>query len=235
MPDRPTDAPWLTPAQSSWLATRLAQERDARGVSNGPQPHAKLSATLLNPWVLVLSAIYFGRTVSMFGIAFFLPQLVKGLGFSNGATGVISALPYGAAIIGMLAWAHFSDRAADRRWHLIGTHVAAAVGLAAAAWLGASLWSLVAITVAAIGFSAQPGCFWPLPPILLGPTAAAGGIAMVNALGNLGGFAGPWGVGVITSYTGHLNDGLYFLAICPALSGLLVLLVPSGRRAMSPQ
>jgi MFS transporter, ACS family, tartrate transporter len=106
---------------------------------------------------------------------------------------------------------------------VVGSVAAAAGGLVAAGLLGNSAWALLAISVGAIGFFAMPACFWPLPPMFLSGTAAAGGIAIINAIGNLGGFIGPYGVGWIAATTGNFTDGLYFLAGCAALSGVIVL------------
>jgi ACS family tartrate transporter-like MFS transporter len=143
-----------------------------------------------------------------------MPQIIKGIGLSNMMTGLMSALPYVIGTIGLIAWGWSSDRSNERRWHLIVASVVGAVGLAFAAWSGASYWALLGMSAATVGIYGSRAAFWPMPSMFLTGTAAAGAIAFINATGNLGGYFGPFVVGWIKDSTGSFQAGLYFLAAC---------------------
>ena len=210
--DRPRAAAWLTPEERRWLEARTEQ----------PAAHANMLAELrllLDRRIAFLATIYIGRTTAMYGISLFLPLIVQGMGVSNERNGLISAMPFFVATMGSLLIGWSSDRRGERHWHTIGNMGLAAVGMAAAAWLGVSAWSLVAISLAAIGLYAQPSTFWPLPGRMLAPSMAAAAIAAINAIGNLGGFFGPYIVGWTQQATGDYASGLYLLAGFALASG----------------
>jgi len=171
--------------------------------------------------VLGLSAIYFTIVTATYGITFFLPQIVKGIGLSNVMTGLVTAIPYTIGTIGMLLWGASSDRRDERRWHFCVACFLAAVGLVGAGLFGSSFLALSFMSVATVGLYGSKPAFWPLPSLFLTGTAAAGGIALVNSIGNLGGYVGPFVVGWIKDSTGSFEDGLYFLAACALLSGII--------------
>ena len=219
--NRPEEATWLDPEERSWLASTLQSQR--------PPANPRRSdfwQTLFDPVVALFCTVYFGRMMSLFGVTFFLPLIVKGMGLTNAMTGYVSALPFTIAVIGMLIWAHYSDKVVDRRGHLLATHLVTACGMAAAAYCGASPWSILALSIAAIGFSAQAGCFWSMPSMVLTPEATPVGIALINSIGSLGAIFGPFVVGLIKQRTDSYDLGLYFLAFCAAAAGLLVLMLP---------
>jgi MFS transporter, ACS family, tartrate transporter len=158
--------------------------------------------------------IYLMSVTANYGIVFFMPQIIKGIGLSNMMTGVVSSIPYVVGTIGLLAWGWSSDRSNERRWHLIVASVVGALGFAFAAATGASYWALIGMSAATVGIYGSRAAFWPMPSIFLTGTAAAGAIALINATGNLGGYFGPFIVGWIKDYTGSFQAGLYFLAGC---------------------
>jgi MFS transporter, ACS family, tartrate transporter len=121
----------------------------------------------------------------------------------------------------MVLWSFSSDRHKERRWHFIVACLVAAVGLIAAGWLGTSWWALAAMSVATVGLYGSKPAFWPLPSEFLSGKGAAAGIALVNSIGNLGGFAGPYAVGWLKDATGKYEAGLYFLAGCALLSAVI--------------
>jgi MFS transporter, ACS family, tartrate transporter len=211
--DRPAHASWLTPEEKEWLAAELARERrEIESVRT-----YTLFQSLTNIRVLALAIIYFGIVTASVGLVIFVPQIIKELGVSNLATGFLTAIPYIVGTVSMIAWGYVSDRMGERRWNLFTGCLVGAVGLIAAGLLGGSFWSLLAMCLATIGFYGSKGPFWPLPSTFLTGTAAAAGMALINSVGNIGGFMGPFVVGWIKDSTGRFDNGLY------ALAGFMVL------------
>lgn len=219
MTDRPADATWLEREERDWLEAELCAER--RQVERAGR--LSLLQALTDRRVLILSMIYMASATASYGIVFFLPQIVKGIGLSNLMTGVVTAIPYAVGMIGLLLWGHSSDRRAERRWHLIVAMTLAAVGLAGAAWLGASYWAIAAMSLATVGIYGSRPSFWPMPSLFLTGAAAAAGIALINSIGNLGGYLGPFIVGWIKDSTESFEMGLYFLSACALLSAAITL------------
>jgi MFS transporter, ACS family, tartrate transporter len=227
--DRPESATWLTADERAWLKTELAAD-DAAPSSGGKI--AGLGKALFNPTVLLLAFVYFCATGANLGLSFFLPQIIKQQGYSNITVGLITSIPYIAGCVGMLIVGNLSDRFNERRWFLAGTMVLAAGGLVAAGALGASAWSIAALSVAAVGIFGCKGPFWTLPSAYLRGPAAAGGIAFINAIGNLGGFAGPYLVGLFKRSSDSYADGLCALAaFCVAALVVTVLFIRPQRVA----
>jgi ACS family tartrate transporter-like MFS transporter len=208
LPDGPRDAKFLTAEERETIAGLLARDRAA----NPYVRHHALLPALLDRRVLLLSLVYFGIVIGLYGIGLWLPQIVKAMGFSNEAVGLIVALPYLASAAAMIAWGRRSDRRNERTWHVALPCLVSAAGFLASIWLSSSVLQLGALGVAAIGIYAALGPFWATPPLFLGSTAAAGGIALINSLGNLGGFFGPTIVGFTRDATGSFAAGIAVLA-----------------------
>jgi ACS family tartrate transporter-like MFS transporter len=217
MTDRPTHADWLAPEERNWLQGRI--DGESRQVESAGR--MTLMRALSDPRVAALSMIYLMSVTANYGIVFFMPQIIKGIGLSNMMTGVLSSLPYIVGTIGLLAWGWSSDRHNERRWHLITASTVGALGLAFAAWSGASYWALLGMSAATAGIYGSRAAFWPMPSIFLTGTAAAGAIAMINAVGNLGGYVGPFVVGWIRDSTKSFEAGLYFLAACSLMAAVI--------------
>ena len=217
MTDRPAHAEWLAEDERGWLQTRL--ENENREIERGG--HMTWTKALSDPRVVALSMIYLGSVTANYGIVFFMPQIVKGLGLSDMMTGFVSSGPYIIGTIGLLAWGWSSDRNKERRWHLITASTLGAAGLAFAAWSGASYWALLGMSAATAGIYGSRAAFWPMPSLFLTGTAAAGAIAMINAIGNLGGYIGPFVVGWIKDSTKSFEAGLYFLAACSLMAAVI--------------
>jgi ACS family tartrate transporter-like MFS transporter len=228
MTDRPPRANWLTIEEGNWLQARIDDEN--RKVESGGR--MTLMRALPDPRVVALSAIYLMSVTANYGIVFFLPQIIKGIGLTNMMTGVVSAIPYVIGIIGLIAWGWSSDRNNERRWHLIAASCVGALGLAFAAWAGASYWALLGMSAAVVGIYGSRASFWPMPSIFLTGTAAAGAIASINATGNLGGYFGPFIVGWIKDSTNSFEAGLYFLAACSLMSAVIAFI--AARAAGDP-
>jgi ACS family tartrate transporter-like MFS transporter len=217
MTDRPARAEWLADDERGWLQTRLDNEN--RAIERDGQ--MTWTKALSDPRVVALSMIYLGSVTANYGIVFFMPQIVKGLGLSDMMTGFVSSGPYIIGTIGLLAWGWSSDRNKERRWHLITASTLGAAGLAFAAWSGASYWALLGMSAATAGIYGSRAAFWPMPSLFLTGTAAAGAIAMINAIGNLGGYIGPFVVGWIKDSTKSFEAGLYFLAACSLMAAVI--------------
>ncbi len=224
--DRPEDAAWLRPDERAWLVQTQSEQR-----AKAARIRVPAWRTLMDPTVTLFAAIYFGRMMTLFGVTFFLPLIFKGLGLTATMTGYLAAIPFSAGVIGMLVWAHYSDRAADRRWHLLATHLVSAAALGVAAWCGTSFWSVLAMSVASIGFSAQAGCFWSIPSMVLTPGMVAVAVGWINSVGVLGAIAGPFSVGLAKDWLGSYTPGIYLMAALIGGVGLLVFCLPQpGRR-----
>jgi len=217
MTDRPGHAKWLADDERSWLQARL--ESESRQVeSTGRMTWIQ---ALADPRVVALSLIYLMSVTANYGVVFFMPQIVKGIGLSNMMTGIVSSGPYIVGTIGLIAWGWSSDRNKERRWHLIAASAVGALGLAFAGWSGASYWALLGMSAATVGIYGSRAAFWPMPSLFLTGSAAASAIAMINAVGNLGGYFGPVVVGWIKDSTQSFQAGLYFLAACSLMAGVI--------------
>lgn len=219
--DRPSDAKWLAPEQKRWLEARLDSERSAKEAAHG----MTLLQALKSPKVLGLSLVYFGLLSGIYGIQFWLPQIVKAFGLTNVQTGFVSALPFAFGTIAMFLWGRRSDRAKERVWHISIPLFLTAGALIASGYAGNLHLTMAALIIAAIGAFAAFGLFWTLPTALLTGVAAAGGIALINSIGSLAGFGGPYLIGWVKELTGSTVTGLVVLAILPAMSALLVLVL----------
>ena len=228
MTDRPAVANWLNADEKEWLETELKAER-AKIETAGS---VTLLRALTDSRVLILSMIYFTSVVAGYGVTFFLPQIVKGLGHSNFVTGLLTAIPYVIGVIGLIFWGHSSDRHKERRGHLIAASTVAAIGLAGTAFFTGSAWALATMSVAAVGLYGSRPCFWPMPSQFLTGASAAVGIALINSIGNLGGYVGPFVVGWIKDSTNSFEMGVYFLAGCALLSALITYVARRATGAM---
>jgi len=217
MTDKPAHADWLAEEEKSWLQARI--DRENRKVERAGR--LTLMRALGDSRVVALSMIYLMSVTANYGIVFFMPQIIKGIGLSNLMTGFVSSVPYVVGTIGLIAWGWSSDRKKERRWHLIVASTLGALGLAFAAWSGASYWALLGMSAATIGIYGSRAAFWPMPSIFLTGTAAAGAIALINAVGNLGGYFGPFIVGWIKDSTKSFEAGLYFLAACSLMAAII--------------
>jgi MFS transporter, ACS family, tartrate transporter len=207
--DRPEQARFLTVEEKTWLANKLASERQAKEAVKT----FKMWQAMFDPKVLLLSLNYFGIVVASLGMLFFIPQIIKSIGStSNMTAGWLTMIPYICGGISLVVWGRISDRMHERRWNLLGACLVSAIGLFIAGYAMGTWWSLVGMSIAAMGFYGSKGPFWAMPSMFLTGTAAAASIAWINSIGNLGGFFGPWYVGEIKDLTGSYAGGLYGLA-----------------------
>jgi MFS transporter, ACS family, tartrate transporter len=210
LPDRPRDARWLPPAERAWLEQVLEAEGAHRGDAHG----VSFRRALVNPMVWWLGIAYFLLVVSLYGFALWLPQLIKSSGsFSNFEVGVITAIPYGVAAVGMVLVGRRSDRTGERHLHLALPALAGALGFIAVTHMASTGPLVAALSLTAFGVLGWLGPFWALPTAFLKEQAAAGGIALINSMGAVGGFVGPYLIGTVKERTGSFAPGLLMLAV----------------------
>jgi len=208
--DRPEQARFLTAEERNWLAAKLAAERKAKEAVRT----FTLWQAMVDRKVLLLSLNYLGIVTASLGMLIFIPQIIKSLGdFSNMTVGWLTMIPYICAGISLVVWGRISDRMNERRWNLLAACVVSTVGLVIAGMTMGTWWALVGMSIAAMGFYGSKGPFWAMPPMFLTGMAAAGAIAWINSIGNLGGFFGSWYVGFMKDLTGSYAGGLYGLAL----------------------
>jgi MFS transporter, ACS family, tartrate transporter len=206
--DRPADAQWLAPDERAWLAERLELEQRQRQAVRD----YSVAQVLVDPRVLGLSLVYFGAVATNYGLSFFLPQIVKAFGLNTFLTTLVSATPYAVGLIGMIWWGRRSDRVVERRFHAAFPLFVAAAGIAASTALDDPTLKMLSLCVAGFGIFACLPVFWTMPTAFLSGAAAAAGIAVINSIGNLAGFAGPFAMGWIKDQTGSYAGGLLLLA-----------------------
>ncbi|MGZ8095951.1 MAG: MFS transporter [Methylosarcina sp.] len=221
--DRPAHASWLSKEEKIWLERTLAAEQKSASHAHATE----LKQALLHPKVWLLALLYFAVVVNYYSISMWLPQLIKSWsGLDNVRTALLTGLPYLVTVIAMVAVGVHSDRTSERRWHIVMCGWIAAIAFALSPHLQSPVLALTAITVAAAGIWSILAPFWTLPHALLKDGAAkASGLALINSVGNLGGFAGPYFVAWLKTVTGDFKTALPILALILALGVLLVFVV----------
>jgi ACS family tartrate transporter-like MFS transporter len=217
LPNGPKDARWLNDDERAQITARLASEP--------AHTHHALLPMLRDPRVWALAIPDFGIVLSTYGVGLWLPQIVKGLGFSNLGVGMVVAFVYLVSSIATILWCLSSDRAGERVRHVAIAAVIGAGGLIVAAFTQGSIVCVLALAVGMSGTLAAISVFWALPSSFLGQTAAAGGIALINSLANLAGFAGPYLMGWLKTATGGYAAGLGVLGGGLLMTAVTILLV----------
>ncbi|WP_321933494.1 MFS transporter [Paraburkholderia sp. J8-2] len=220
--ERIETARWLSDDEKSLLLANLRADAQAK-------PVVCLRALFANPRVWLISLIHFLFVMGLYGVGFWLPTIIKSTGVADPLTiGLLSAIPFGAAVIAMLAAAKHADHRCERRKHVAASALAGALGLLLAVlWANHTALAMCALTLATAGIITTLPLFWCLPTAFLGGAAAAAGIAFINAIGNLAGFLGPYAVGWLKEATHSSAPAMYLLAACMALGALLALALPA--------
>jgi ACS family tartrate transporter-like MFS transporter len=224
--DSPDKAKWLADDEKAWLIATLRDERRGRESQAGHAEGALAALRDLRVWILAM--IYFGTSAGLYTLGLWAPLIIRQFGFSAFGTGALNAIPSVLAVIGMVWWARRSDRRGERTWHVVIPCVAAAFGLAWAGVADTAVAVVMALVVVNVGISAAKAPLWAMPSTFLSGAGAAAGIAMINSIGNLGGFVGPFAIGWLKSVTGGYAAGLYVVAASLAVSAVLTLAI--GRR-----
>jgi MFS transporter, ACS family, tartrate transporter len=235
--DRPEEATWLDSEEKTWLYEALRNENAAHEVGTGTSVSRRLDPAMRQNFagrfaafhsgaIWMLTIVYFGLTTVMYGMSMWLPTVIKNLAtIGNFEIGVLSAIPYFAAAIAMVWVGLHSDRSGDRRWHVALPAFAGAMALFGAAYTHSLAIAVILLSITVMGYFSMMGPFWAMPTILLSSTSAAAGIAFINSLGNLGGFFGPYTIGLVRTWTGTFRGGLLVVAATLMMSGALVLMV----------
>jgi MFS transporter, ACS family, tartrate transporter len=221
--DRPAEAHWLEPEERAWLTDRLEAERRQRVAAR----HFSVGQALTNGRVMALALVYFGAVATNYGISFWLPQIVQDFGdLSKLEVGLITAIPYAVGLLGMIWWGRHSDAKLERKGHAAIALAVAGVFIALSTAFASPTLKMACLSIAGFGVFAVLPVFWTFPTAFLSGAAAAAGIAIINALGNLAGFVGPYAMGWIRDATGSFSGGLLFIAACGLAAMVIVLLLP---------
>ncbi len=221
--DTPSKAKWLQPEEREWLIAKMKMEADAKQSHAGHTAGA-LSA-LRDPRVLALSLIYFGTSAGLYTLGLWAPQIIRQYGFGSFETGLLAGVPSVLAVVAMIVWAKHSDRTEERTWHVVIPCVVACLGFVMAGGATTALMIIVALVIANIGISAAKAPLWAMPSMFLSGAGAAAGIAMINSVGNLGGFVGPFVIGWLKNVTGSYAAGLYVVGATLAVSAVVTLML----------
>ncbi|MGB4347420.1 MAG: MFS transporter [Burkholderiaceae bacterium] len=220
--DRIADAKWLTEEERALLASRIDAEASEK-------QHASIFSVMTSGRVWLMALIYFSYVMGLYGVSFWLPTLIKAMGISDPLDiGLMSAIPYTVAVVVTLAVAKSADRLRERRWHVAIPGLLGAVGLLLSVlWAQNTVLAMAALTLATAGILTTLPLFWSLPTSFLAGTGAAAGIAMINSLGNLAGFASPYAVGWLKELSGNTHSGIILLASSLVLGAILTISVPA--------
>jgi len=217
LPDGPAYASWLSRDEKTTIATRLAAE--------DIPVQRDIWITLRDPRVLALGLVIFGTSLGSDGLSLWLPLIVQGMGVSNFANGFVVALPSIAGACAMLLWARSSDRRSERVWHVALAELFAASGFVLAAFAPSDPLMFLGLIFAIVGINAAYGPFYTLPSTFLGGPAAAGGIALIYSIGNLGSFAGPMILGISSQETGDYSASMLVFSFFLIVAATTVLLL----------
>jgi len=220
--DRPQHAAWLSPEQRQWLAEKLeAEGRRAPRVS-----HESVWRVMSNRYVLIMALVYSGAVGASTSLALWMPQLVKSFGLTNWQTGLVTAVPFGISAVWMILWGRSSDRSGERVWHNALPLAWMVLAMLATFVAAGSLWTMIPLlTLIAAGTYASKGPFWALSSEWLGASAAAAGLAQINALCNLSGFFFNYLIGWIQQETGSFSLAMMPIAVVAAIGTVCVLVI----------
>ena len=220
--DRIAHAKWLTEPEKALLQRNI-------DVEAGQKTDLPIGQALTNPRVWLMGLIYFCFVMGLYGVSFWLPTIVKATGVKDVLDiSLLTAIPWGFAVVAMLLVGRSADRRRERRWHVAIPGLLGALGLVlSVTWHGDTHLAMAALTLATMGIMCTLPLFWSLPTAFLGGAGAAAGIALINSLGNLAGFVSPYAVGWLKDLTQSTDAGMYMLAVSLVAGAVLTLSVPA--------
>ncbi|SEI45580.1 MFS transporter [Pseudomonas sp. NFR16] len=231
MVDTPAKARWLSEREKAWLQNKLSSEQASISASHGNT----LRGALTNPKVFVLAAINFCCIVGSIGIGIWMPQIIKSLGMENSTVGLVAALPYVLGAVSMTVWARLANGSKHRLPYVVGALGLAALSLVAAALIDQPVLKIASLALAVASILSFQATFWAIPSSFLTGRAAAGGLALIVSIGNLGGFVGPFMIGLIKDATQSYSGPFYAVASILMLGTCLMLWLgdPARQQAKS--
>lgn len=230
LPESPAHARWLDDHERAWIERALAADRRSYALD----PHRNPFAALKDRRVLLLALLFLPFPLSIYGLSLWLPTIIKAFGVTDSTAGLLSAVPYLFAVAGLLIVPRHSDKRRERYGHIVVVSAFAALTMAASAWFRTPALQLFFICLTAFSIYSIQAVVWALPGEFLTGASAAVGIAMINSLANLGGYLGPYGIGIIKDATGSLAAGLYFLAATLLFAVLMTFAVRAALRPQPP-
>lgn len=221
--DKPSQAKWLEDDEKEWITDELEREKTAKKAVK----HYTIGEAFRHRNVIILAVAYFCAVTCVYGFTFWLPTILKGLsGYSNLQVSLIAALPYCVGLVAMLLMGWSSDKRNERRWHTAISLIAVCLGLfLSSLFLDNVYLAITVFCIAGAGLYSYLPSFWALPTAFLTESAAAASIGLINSVGNLGGFAGPYIVGYLTNKTGTFYSGVIYLSASALVAAILILLV----------
>jgi MFS transporter, ACS family, tartrate transporter len=235
--DRPEEAHWLAEEERHWLVSTLDAERvESRRheVQNKPKAGSVWTA-LRDPRVLALSLVYTGSSAGLYALGLWSPLILKQFGFSAMTIGWLNSAPSFVAVAAMIAWARHSDLTLERTWHVAIPNLVACAGFLWAGSATTSIAVILALMFVNIGVNGLKGPVWAMPSMFLTGASAAAGIALINSMGNIGGFVGPWLIGWMKDRWGDYTAGLDFVGAMCALSAIVVVVLARQSKQNAPE
>ena len=230
LPEGPKTASWLSQAEKEWLVSQLAAERRQREAVR----HFQVMDALASPVVWMIALAGTGINAAAYGLILFLPQIIHGLGVSSAMTPLVNALPYAVAAVVMVFWSIHSDKRMERNWHAAIPAACAGIALISCALLRDPIAILAALTFGITGVFCYVSVFWAVPSAMLTGPAAAAGLALINAIANVGSFAGPYFIGWIRDHTGSFSLGIVALGVGPLIAAMVAARLRSVRQFAQP-
>ena len=224
LPESPSQARWLAPAERAWIERELAADQSTFAL----KAHGNPLSALKDKRVLLLALLFLPFPLSIYGLSLWLPTIIKQFGVTDATTGLLSAVLYLFAVVGLYLVPRHSDRKGERYWHIIVVSAMGAITMAASAWVQTPALQFLFICLTAFSIYSIQAVVWALPGQFLTGASAAVGIATINSLANLGGYLGPYGIGLIKDATGKLASGLYFLAAMLVFAVIMTFVVRSA-------
>ncbi|MFS2222646.1 MFS transporter [Pantoea sp. B65] len=224
--DRPEKNRWLSQKETDWLITTLAEENKDKG----SQGKTSIWKGLTDIRVLTLAVVYFGTSAGLYSLNIWSPQFIKSFGLTTFQIGFINAIPAALSVVAMILWAKHSDKTKERTWHVISACLFACAGFILAGSVHSLPLAILALIIANIGISSCKPPLWSIPSLFLRGPAAAAGLAAINSIGNLGGFAGPAIIGWLKETTGDFSLALYCVAGMLVVSAVLTLSIEINRK-----
>jgi ACS family tartrate transporter-like MFS transporter len=223
--NRPSEAAWLRNDERVWLERKLEEEQT---VAQGA--HLPFVRAIFSPTIVMLTLVYVLVGFGVYGKAYFLPLMIKSLGYTDATVGYITTIPAIAGVIGMLIFSRSSDRTGERVWHLAIPCLLGGTGVVLAGMLLSvnPLLAIAAFCLSSFGISGALPVFWNLPTAFLSATAAAGGVAVINSVGNISGYAAPQMVGLLRDSSGSYEFPMLVVGGLVLLAGVLVPVAARG-------